>query len=141
MDMQKPDIPVLHWNPGWFGLQIGGTLWLLIVALVLVRHSPVTATLVFGCFLVPNLFGTWLWFSRARISIYRAGKVFAPILGLFSILAVFITERAGQWTTMAFGGANNISAGVMYMLILVLVVILMIVFYFKERPQSNSLGL
>lgn len=64
----SPDNPVPQWNAGWFGLQLGGTLWLLIMALVLVGRSSTAAT-VFGCFLIPNLFGTWLWFSRVRLSV------------------------------------------------------------------------
>ncbi len=133
----SPDNPVPQWNAGWFGLQLGGTLWLLIMAVVLVGRSSGTAALVFGCFLIPNLFGTWLWFSRVRLSVYRAARVFLPILGLFSILAVFIADRAGQWTVMGFGGPNNVSATSMCVLILILVVALMILFHVKERRHLN----
>jgi len=134
----SPDNPVPQWNVGWFGLQLGGTLWLLIMALVLVGRSSGTAALVFGCFLIPNLFGTWLWFSRVGLSVYRAARVFLPILGLFSILAVFIADRAGQWTVMGFGGSNNVSATSTYVLILILVAALMILFHVKERRHLDA---
>jgi hypothetical protein len=138
MRVRQPDSPKLQWNLGWFGLQLGGTLWLLIMALVLASRSSGTAALVFGCFLVPNLFGALLWFSRARISVYRAARLFLPVLGTFSILAVYVTDRAGQWTTMAYGGSGNVSAATMYAMILIFVVAMMVLFFVKERRRTKG---
>jgi hypothetical protein len=100
----QPHDTVPRWNAGWFGLQRGSTVWLLIMAVVLLSHHWHAAARVFGCFLVPNVIGTCLWLSRRRVSVYRAVQIFLPPLGLFSILAVFITDRAAQQTAMAFGG-------------------------------------
>lgn len=138
MRVQQPDSPNLHWNLGWFGLQLGGTLWLLIMALVLASRSSGTAAPVFGCFLVLNLFGALLWHSRSRISVYRAARLFLPVLGTFSILAVYITDRAGQWNTMAYGGSGNVPAATMYTLILIFVVAMMVLFFVKERKQPKG---
>lgn len=111
---------------------------MLIMAFVLVGRSPGTAALVLCCFIIPNLLGIWLWFSRVRLSIYTAVRIFLPILGLFSILAVFIADQAEQWMGMGLGGSiNDVSATSTYVLILVLVIALMIMFYAKERRHLN----
>ncbi len=138
MSQRPRDDPGLGWNGGWFGLQLGGTLWLLIMAGMLLGRNPGTAACVFGCFLVPNLAGAWMWSRRARLSIRRADLIFLPILGVASIVAVLVTDRAGRWTTMTIGGPDNISAESMVLVIALLVVGLMIFLPLQHRRRANG---
>ena len=50
------------WNVGgWFGSQLGCTLWLLILGLVLFRKDSLSAWACVASFLVLNAWGFYLW--------------------------------------------------------------------------------
>lgn len=54
-----------HWNAGgWFGSQLGSTLWILILAFMVAGINLQIASLIFVCFLIPNIVGYWLWKAR-----------------------------------------------------------------------------
>ncbi len=49
-----------QWNVGgWFGCQIGSTIWLLLAGILLTAESVACSALLFGCFLIPT-FPIWM---------------------------------------------------------------------------------
>lgn len=48
----------MHWNAGgWFGGQLGATIWVLIAGILTVIRDLTTGLLVLGLFLIPNVIG------------------------------------------------------------------------------------
>ena len=59
------------WNAGgWFGTQLGCTLWLLILGFVLFSKDPLAAWVCLAGFLVLNAWALYLWRSRKQLSAY-----------------------------------------------------------------------
>jgi hypothetical protein len=57
----------ITWQPmAWIGAQLGGTVWLLFLTLVLMGSHPEVAAVAAMCFVVANLLGWRLWRHRAR---------------------------------------------------------------------------
>ncbi|KAA3628962.1 MAG: hypothetical protein DWQ09_06240 [Proteobacteria bacterium] len=55
----------MHWNAGgWFGAQIGATVWMLVAAVLTAIRDPSTGVVVLLLFVVPNVIGLMLWLSR-----------------------------------------------------------------------------
>lgn len=60
-----------EWNKGgWFGAQLGGTCWLLIMAAFIAVEDPLAGGVIFLCFVAPNLYGLSLWRRRAELRPY-----------------------------------------------------------------------
>lgn len=80
-----------QWNAGgWFGGQLGSTVWLLVGAALVVPQSLKVAGILFGCFLLPNLLGLWLWSRRDRIAPYPAMQALIWTVAVFATVA-FLT--------------------------------------------------
>ena len=125
------------WNAGgWFGSQLGSTLWLAISAALLAARSVAVASTVFALFLVVNLVGVVLWHRRYRISIFSALQILLTTFWACSMAAVFVIDRAGLWETLAVGGNNNIPATRTYAMLTVLVLALGVMIRFLHRKQS-----
>lgn len=122
------------WSAGaWFGSQLGGTLWLAISAGVLMARSPTLAALLLALFVAVNGVGLLLWRWRSRMSIFRALQILLAALWVFGMAAIFATDRAGLWESLAIGGTNNISVSSAYLMLTVLVVALIGMFQFQHR--------
>ncbi len=120
----------LEWNfGGWFGGQFGGTLWILVAAVLSAVRDLETGALVLVTFLIPNIIGTILWRQRDRLSCYAAIQMLLPLVGIFSLLAVYILDSSNQWLVIQSGG--SISAMSTYGLIILAVAVLFLVFYFR----------
>jgi len=74
------------WNKGgWFGAQIGGTCWLLILAVLVSFRDPFTGAIAFACFAVPNLYGWSLWRRRDRLRAYPSIQKLVVVEGVFAL--------------------------------------------------------
>ena len=52
---------IFQWNTGgWFGAQLGGTVWMLLAAIWMAPLNPWLAVLWLLCFAVVNAVGAWL---------------------------------------------------------------------------------
>ena len=131
------------WNAGgWFGSQVGSTLWLLILGLGVARRDPLAGSLAVGGFLALNAWGLSLWRSRARLGAYAGIQRF--LLAATAVVAVVVvvaharstatTPRPGAlastflpgWVVLMFPG-------------------LMLLFWLRERlarrePRDDSAG-
>ncbi len=86
-----------QWNVGgWFGGQVGSTLWLLILGVLLCFRGHVVAGLVaLGCFAAANLFGTVLWTLRHRVAPFPAIECLLGVIFLFTIVALVAMDVLG----------------------------------------------
>jgi len=85
----RPGNGQFQWNTGgWFGAQIGSTLWVLIAALVLLPEHPVAGVIGLSCFLVPNIFGSILYLNRNRVAPYPAIQWLIFVIGVFAVVFV-----------------------------------------------------
>jgi len=58
---------------------------------------------VLGLFLLSNLLGSWLWWSR-RLSCYAAAQALVFMVGLCSLAAVWLLDSSGAWRSIQSGG-------------------------------------
>jgi hypothetical protein len=126
------------WNAGWFGAQLGSTLWLVISAAVLVARSAAVASAVLALFLIANFVGIVLWRRRSRISMFLGMQMLLAAFWGCSMAAIFVIDRAGLWETLAIGGTNNLPASRAYVMLTVLVLALGVLFQFSGRKQSRA---
>lgn len=127
----------LEWNlGGWLGSQLGGTLWILIAAVLSAIRDLETGALVLVMFLIPNTIGTILWLRRDRLSCYVAIQMLLALVGVFSLLAVYILDSSNQWLAIQSGG--SVSAMSTYGLIILLFPLIFLLFYFRFGRHSNE---
>ncbi|HXH02231.1 MAG TPA: hypothetical protein VNN09_02815 [Candidatus Competibacteraceae bacterium] len=120
-----------QWNTaGWFGSQLGSTVWLLGAALTMLPEHTEAGIVAFFCFFIPNIFGLMLYLRRNRIAPYAAFQWSILMTGIVSTLFVVYLNHSSlvgeidprldyrQWgfylLPILFGG-------------------LMVLFYFMER--------
>jgi hypothetical protein len=72
-----------RWNAGaWFGSQLGGTLWLLVGAGVLLTWPPLASSVWAASFVLANALGLTLWANRGRLGMYVALQTLMIGIGL-----------------------------------------------------------
>ena len=81
MSPREDSIPsTFSWNAGgWFGSQVGCTLWLLILGLVLLPKDPLAAGSCIGGFVVLNAWGFFLWRRQATLRAYSGIQRFLAL--------------------------------------------------------------
>lgn len=97
MELQgKRGAGAFQWNRGgWFGSQIGATLWLVLLGGVfLVQSRPVGALLVL-CGVVPNLLGFALWRRRHSVSPYPAIQILIAVCGVGALVGMLALRIVG----------------------------------------------
>lgn len=120
----------MQWNLyGWLGGQLGGSAWMLVAGLLSFSADSMAAVTVIVLFALANLVGVILWRRRDRLSPYAAIQILLPVIGVLSLAAVFVLDRAGIYETIQIGG--SISAQATYAIIAVVVAALMLMFYFQ----------
>jgi hypothetical protein len=110
-----------QWNTGgWFGTQLGSTVWLILTALSLLPKHVEAGLVTASCFLVPNIFGLVLFLNRNRVAPYPAIQWLIGVIGLVSVICLVYLNRSdlvqeidprlgyGQWgfylLPVLFGG-------------------------------------
>ena len=109
----------VQWKAGgWFGGQVGSTVWLFILAGETFQKSPPAAMWLTFCAVAPNVLGYMLWMNRGRLAPHPALQFLIAGIGLFSMLALltadyfhvlpiidsrFMTSpRQGYWVMLIF---------------------------------------
>ncbi|AGA28467.1 hypothetical protein [Singulisphaera acidiphila] len=78
-----------QWNRGgWFGGQLGSTVWMLVGGVVLVPYALDVACVWLACFAVANAIGAWLWRGRDRLPPYPALQALLATCGVSSLVAL-----------------------------------------------------
>ena len=128
----------LSWNAGgWFGAQIGSTCWIAISAAILVTHDLMVAGVVFALFLAANFIGLLLWRLRDHVSAYVGIQALLIMIGIVSLIAVFVIDHSGYWQAIE-GVGGKVSARQMYMLIPAMIFGLLALFWSLNRSRSGG---
>ena len=121
---------MMHWNAGgWFGTQLGGSLWILIAGVLASRLDGRAASLSIALFIVANVVGVLLWRRREQLSAYAGIQLLLTALGAASVGAVYVLERAGVFEAIQVGA--SVSARSMYMVLIIVIAALMLSFYLR----------
>ena len=125
-----------QWNAGgWFGSQLGSTVWMLIAAVLFLPKEPVAGIVALICFAVPNIFGLLLYRQRHRIAPYPALQGLLLLTGIFTTLFIVYLNLSGL--APAFDLRLSRDQGVVYLLPL-LFVGLMLWFHWQERAARRK---
>ena len=111
---------------GWFGSQLGGTLWIAVGGALALGRDLRTGLVVLGLFVAANALGWQLWRRRGARPPLASLRRLLLLVGASGCLAVFALERAGLFETIQVGGA--VTAELTYALIVGLTALLWIVF-------------
>lgn len=119
-----------QWNRGgWFGSQLGATLWLVLLGSLMLAQSRLVGGLVLAFGLAPNLIGTILWRRRHTLSPYRAIQGLFASCGLSALLAMLCIRAAGE---------RYSDSGLPSLWLLLLYPGLMLSFHFRERRARSA---
>ncbi len=126
----------MYWNAGgWFGGQIGATVWMLVAAVLTAMRDLSTGMVVLLLFVVPNVIGLLLWLSR-KLSCYASTQILIGVSGVCGLVAVYVLESANAWMQMQTGG--QVSAQSSYWIIGLVFGGLMLMFYFRFGRGGNG---
>lgn len=124
------------WNAGgWFGSQLGCTLWLLILGLVLLRKDAVSAWVCVASFAILNVWGFHLWRVRGRLSAYAGLQRFLLAASVLIAAVVLVVNVRGVSEPPAPG--SLVSTYVPYWVIGVAPA-LMLLFFWRERMVKRT---
>lgn len=126
----------LNWNSsGWFGSQLGGTVWILVAAAIALGHDAWTGLILLVIFLVPNIVGYLLWHQK-MFSCHASIQILFGLCGFFGMLAIYVLDRNHLWLEIQKSG--SISAGLAYFLLILIVLILMMTIYLRFGREHNA---
>jgi len=126
----------VHWNAGgWFGGQIGATVWMLVAAVLTATRDLYTGMVVLLLFVVPNVIGVMLWLSR-KLSCYASTQILIGVAAVCGLATVYVLESANAWMQMQTGG--QVSAQSSYWIIGLVFGGLMLMFYFRFGRGGNG---
>jgi len=84
------------WNAGgWFGSQLGCTLWLLILGVVLLSKDSLAAGVCIAGFVVLNAWGLYLWRGREQLGAYVGLQRFLLAASVIVALVVVVVNTRG----------------------------------------------
>lgn len=84
------------WNAGgWFGSQLGCTLWLLLLGLVLFRKDSLSAWVCSGGFVALNAWGGCLWRQREHLAAYAGFQRFLLAVSVLVAVVVVVVHARG----------------------------------------------
>ena len=119
----------MNWNiGGWFGGQIGATVWMLVAGILTAVRDFQTGMFVVLLFAIPNIIGLILWLSH-KFSCYLSTQLLIGVSGLCGLVAVYVLDKANVWMEIQSG--EQISAQSTYWIIGLVYVGLMLMFYFR----------
>jgi hypothetical protein len=133
---QSPAPTAFHWNAsGWFGAQVGSTLWLALLGATIVPSDPLAGAAVFACAILSNAIGLWLWSQRERRTAYRGFQLLLVGLGLLALAAVVLLDARGE---LGFVDPRFASSPRGIYLLLGLYPALMGIFFLRERAARKA---
>ncbi len=119
------------WNAsGWFGGQFGGTFWMLLAGLFMLRIDATTGWITIAAYAALNVLGLVLWSRRREMKPYPAFQILIGATGLVAIGLFVLWQRLGRDRIQeAFGG----QAGYVHYAWLLVFPVLMLMFWLQER--------
>jgi len=124
----KPGPGRFQWNRGgWFGGQLGATLWLLLLGGILLAHGRTAGGVVLALGLAINGFGFYLWRARHRFEPYPAIQVFIGGCALVAVVSILLASAAAE-----------ASEPIPSLATLLIYPALMAIFHLQERSARKS---
>ena len=132
------DAGAFSWNAGgWFGGQVGATLWLGILGALLALQDLTGGLVALGAWAVPNVLGIRLWRQRARRDAYASLQLLIAVAGLCALAAVaFLSARSAYVGLMERHGTQTWSV---FAALLVYPAI-MLQFWLQQRAARRAGG-
>ncbi|MBK7878088.1 MAG: hypothetical protein IPJ77_20710 [Planctomycetes bacterium] len=125
-----------RWNASaWFGTQVGSTLWMLPLALLLFPRDAAVAGAVLAGFLLLNGWGLVLWRAREHRTAHAGFQLFLAAAAVSFALVVFLVNARGLST--APNGGELTSTWVPWW-VLAVAPAMMLVFYARERAARRA---
>lgn len=119
----------MEWNAGgWFGSQLGGSVWILVAAGLSTFRDVSTGVVLFGIFAVPNIVGYLLW-RRKKLSCYAATQSLIGLMGICSLFAIYVLDRGDLWRAIQSGASISVQSG--YFVVGAAFAMLMLMFYIR----------
>jgi len=85
-----------QWNTaGWFGTQIGCTLWILMVGVLISDYNMSIGLLIICFFIAPNIIGYVIWHRREHIVPYPAIQYLMVTISLFAFFTLLTLDLSG----------------------------------------------
>lgn len=84
----------LQWSAGWFGGQIGGTAWMLVMAAIIFPREIVAGSAWLLGFVVLNAYGSYMYINRDR---------FEPLASIQWFLGISAVVMISLWTVLVLG--------------------------------------
>ncbi|MHC5054802.1 MAG: hypothetical protein ACYTKD_08800 [Planctomycetota bacterium] len=98
-----------RWNAGgWFGGQLGATLWIALLGVLLLFDAPRLGALIVAFALAPNVLGVVLWRMRDRIRVYPALQLLIAVAGAFALFAFVSLDVAGRISALRAGEERSV---------------------------------
>jgi hypothetical protein len=125
----NPSGTAFVWNAGgWFGAQLGSTLWTASLGLVVHGQDRAAAAAALAGFALANAAGLLVWRGRARRSAYSGVQLFLLALALIVAAVVAVVQLRGASETPTSGVSTYLPWWVVG-----LAPILMLAFLLRER--------
>ena len=126
----RSDAGAFEWNRGgWFGTQVGATLWLVLLGGLLMAQSRPVGGLVLASGLVPNLLGVLLWRRRHSVSAYHGIQALLAACGIGALVAMACLRVSSD---------QGASADLPSAWLLLLYPGLMLVLHLRERSAAKD---
>ena len=126
------------WNAGgWFGSQLGCTLWLLILGFVVLSKDSIAAVVCLVGFVALNAWGLSLWRRREHLNAYAGLQRYLLAASLIIALVVVVLNGRGVSEPPIPGAL--VSTYLPYWSIAVAPA-LMLLFFLRERQVKRSQG-
>ncbi len=120
-----------HWNRGgWFGGQLGATVWLVLLGGLLLAQGRAAGAGVLALGLLPNLVGVVLWRHRDRLRPYPALQLLIVAAGLSALAAMLLL-----WRSKAPIPSLELPSGLWFLLVYPG---LMLMFHLQERASRKA---
>jgi hypothetical protein len=91
----KPGPGRFQWSRGgWFGGQIGATLWVLLLGVLMLDRGRATGAVVLALGLGVNALGAWLWRGRHEREPYPAIQLLLGACAGVAVVSVWLASAA-----------------------------------------------
>jgi len=135
---ENASMTAFSWNAGgWFGSQLGCTLWLLILGFVLLSKDSIAAVVCLAGFVALNAWGLSFWRRREHLSAYAGLQRF--LLAASLIIALVVVVLNGRGVSQPPTPGALVSTYLPYWGIAVGPA-LMLLFFLRERQVKRSQG-
>ena len=137
MEEEKGSVQsAFQWNAGaWFGTQLGCTLWMGVLGLVVLSKNPPAAIVCIVSFLLLNSIGLYIWRRRANLNAYIAIQIFLAAVTMATAVIVVLLNR---WGVAEPAQAGALVSTELPFWAIAVAPALMVMFFFRQRQMTDA---